>query len=230
MRQLLKARRTWLRQRLQPWETVRYGEIDVYWKRSLQGGGHTFGQQFVELAAGREWPRDQRVMEWCAGPGFIGFSLLAHGYCDSLCLADINPRAVEACRRTVRENGLEDRVTVHHSDNFDAIPPDAQFDLIVGNPPHFVDSNVGNIRAHDPEWRVHEGFFASVDRHLAPNGTILLQENNLGSSAATFRPMIERNGLKIAFETQHETPRSARSEMYFIGCLRDGDTAPGWMA
>jgi hypothetical protein len=45
------------------------------------------------------------------------FSLLGHGLAETLCLADINPEAVEACRRTIASNGLGDRAAVYHSDN-----------------------------------------------------------------------------------------------------------------
>ena len=38
---------------------------------------------------------------------FIGFSLLAHGICDKLTVADVNPEAVECCKKTVKENKLE---------------------------------------------------------------------------------------------------------------------------
>ncbi|MGZ9104358.1 MAG: hypothetical protein ACXW3M_00750, partial [Rhodoplanes sp.] len=55
-------------------------------------------------------------------PGFIGFSLLAHDLCETLCVADINPEAVAACRRTVEANRLSDRVSVYQSDNLKDIP------------------------------------------------------------------------------------------------------------
>ena len=58
-------------------------------------------------------PKQARVFEWCAGPAFIGFSLLGKGQCETLCLADINPTSVAACRRTLADNGLSGRVTVY---------------------------------------------------------------------------------------------------------------------
>ena len=67
----------------------------------------------VKLVAGRN---GGVLYEWCAGPGFIGFSLLGHGLCDSLCVADINPEAVAALRRTVATNGIGGQVSVYHSD------------------------------------------------------------------------------------------------------------------
>jgi len=109
-------------------------------------------------------PKQPRVFEWCAGPGFIGFSLLAHGLCDTLCLADINPAVVAACRRTIARNGLAGRVSAYLSNNLRSIPATERWDLIVANPPHFIDQDVGDLRTHDPDWSVHREFFATVAR------------------------------------------------------------------
>ena len=66
-----------------------------------------------------------RCFEFCAGPGFIGFMLLAAGICDTLVLGDVNPRAVAAARATLAESSnahLRRRVTVYHSDVLADIP------------------------------------------------------------------------------------------------------------
>ena len=126
--------------------------------------------------------------------------MLAHGLCDSLCLADINEEAVEACRRTIQENGLADRVSVYHSDNLTAIPASERWDLVVGNPPFYVDKQEYEIRAYDKDWHIHRGFYADVGRFLKPGGVILMQEANDGSTIDTFRPMIEKNGFSIVLE------------------------------
>lgn len=65
-----------------------YGSIDVYFKQNLRGGGDIFGQDYLRIV--KQLGKVNRLFEWCSGPGFIGFSLLANGMCDSLCLADIN--------------------------------------------------------------------------------------------------------------------------------------------
>jgi len=43
---------------------------------NLDGGGSTFGQDFIPVLRARGMPKVQRTFEWCSGPGFIGFSLL----------------------------------------------------------------------------------------------------------------------------------------------------------
>jgi 16S rRNA G1207 methylase RsmC len=113
-----------------------------------------------------------RVTQVVAGPGFIGFSLLAHGFTETLCLADINPQAVEACHRTVRDNQLADRVSVYLSDNLTDIAASEEWDLVVGNPPHMPDDYIGDLRTHDEEWHIHRNFFGAVERFLKPAGLL----------------------------------------------------------
>jgi tRNA1(Val) A37 N6-methylase TrmN6 len=156
--------------RLKPWRHTAYGDIHVGYRDHLDGGGRTSGMDYLPLFHDLGMPRQGRVFEWCAGPGFIGFALLGHGFCDTLCLADVNPEAVEACRRTVAQNRLAERVTVYHSDNLEAIPASEQWDLVVGNPPHFVDVSPGELRFHDEDWNLHRSFFATIGRFLKPGG------------------------------------------------------------
>jgi tRNA1(Val) A37 N6-methylase TrmN6 len=123
----------------------------------------------------------ERVHEWCAGAGNIGFALLGPGLCDELSLSDVNPRAIEAMRDTVRRNRLEGRVKVYESDVLKGVPVDERWDLVVGNPPHH---RVGteaeyraNIRGNDPGWRLHRQFYATVAQFLKPSGSTLTIEN-----------------------------------------------------
>ncbi len=108
--------------RMRPYREAAYAGVRVSYKQHLDGGGSTFGQDFVPLLRQRGMPKVARAFEWCAGPGFIGFSLLAQELCDTLCLADVNPEAVAACQRSVARNRLEAKVAVYLSDNLEDIP------------------------------------------------------------------------------------------------------------
>lgn len=214
--------------RLRPYRTATYAGVTVSYKPHLDGGGSTFGQEFIPFLRKRAMPRASRAFEWCAGPGFIGFSLLANGLTDTLCLADVNPEAVAACRRTVVQNRLQDRVAVYLSNNLAAIPPSEQWDLVVSNPPHFLTEAPGQLRYNDPDWRLHRGFFASVGAHLKPGGVIVLQENNRGSTVDMFREMIGQAGLRVVFVDGCFPERTADDHMYYVGIVRAGDAAPDW--
>src|SRR5260370_13118964 len=142
----------------------RYAGVDVSYRAGLDGGGTFLAQYFVR-AVRRHYERlpVKSAFEWCSGPGFIGFSLLADGICEHLCLADINPGALDCVRRTVSRNRLQDRVSYYLSDNFKAIPDDEQFDLIVGNPPSYYSLNSSHpyyhgfqddLRPNDARWHI----------------------------------------------------------------------------
>src|SRR3954468_5200722 len=115
---------------------IKYNQIAVNYLPELDGGGMTFGPQYLGVIR-QKLGRIGHAFEYCAGPGFIGFSLLANGLCDRLTLADVNPEAVEAGRDTIARNHLEDRVKVYLSDCLDQIPATEKWDLVVSNPPHF---------------------------------------------------------------------------------------------
>lgn len=54
-----------------------------------------------------------------------------------------------------------------------------------------------DMKAVDPEWRVHRMFCSRVKQHLNENGKVLFCEDSAASSPDTFRPMIEAGGLRI---------------------------------
>jgi hypothetical protein len=176
-----------------------YEHLRVAWLPELNGGGTAFGRQYV-LVARKRIGKVDRACEMCAGPGFIGFSLLAHGLCDSLCLCDVNPAAIDAIEHTIRINGLQDRVSVYLSDALEGIPEQEQWDLVVGNPPHFMgpQTAAGALLSNDPEWSVHRRFYATVRAHLKPHGQCVIQENYRGSSEETFLPMLDGTGMEYA--------------------------------
>jgi predicted RNA methylase len=214
--------------RLKPWRHAVYGNVRVSYRDHLDGGGRTSGMEYLPLFHDLGMPLQPRVFEWCAGPGFIGFALLGHGFCDTLCLADINPEAAEACQRTIEQNGLAERVTAYQSDNLNDIPASEQWDLVVGNPPHFIDISPGELRFHDEGWNLHRLFFAAIGGFLKPSGMVVLLENNRGSTAETFRSMIEAAGLSIVFVRGCEGRRTPYTRTYYLGIARRGDTIPDW--
>lgn len=170
--------------------------LKVAWRQELEGGGRGFGQDFVPLVE-HTFGHVGRVFEMCAGPGYVGLSLLANGLCDHLVFGDINPAAIEVLHETVRMNGLEDRVTIYESDALESIPSHERWDLVVVNPPHFPDQVGKNssLVLTDPEWDLHRRFFRDVGAFLNPGGSALLLESTEGSSPDDFLPMIAEGGL-----------------------------------
>jgi len=183
------------------YNTVTYGSIDVSYLDELDGGGARFGQDYLSFIPGHVG-KVGRAMEWCSGPGFIGFSMLAAGLCEELTLVDINPVAIAACQQTVRSNGLAGRVRVCHSDCMDALQPGDRYDLVVANPPHHpgVAASPGGhaqLLYNDLEWRIHRKFYREIPDHLSDAGRVILQEDAYLSNVDDFREMIEDAGLEL---------------------------------
>ncbi len=195
-----------------------YRDIEVSWLSELDGGGRSFGQAYLQVVK-EMFGKVGRAYEFCSGPAFIGFSLLAEGLCESLCLSDINPKAVAAVQDTINRHGLQDRVQVYLSDGLSAIPASEKWDLVVSNPPHFEVSTeeeyTSNIRLNDQHWRIHEEFYANVEPHLTERGSILMQENHLGSEASTFAHMVAGAGLETIDSFMCQSPQRGILDVYF---------------
>lgn len=188
---------------------VKYNQISVSYLPELDGGGMTFGQQYLGVIR-EKLGHVGHVFEFCAGPGFIGFSLLANGLCDRLTLADVNPAAVNAVRTTIRENHLEDRVSVYQSDCLDDIPATEKWDLVVSNPPHWDGDDEAykkSIRLVDPGWIIHKRFYRDVKKFLNPNASIIFQESSHATRREDFEPMIKESGLDLV-DVFEVVPRS----------------------
>jgi SAM-dependent methyltransferase len=165
----------------------------VFDRRDLDGGGAGFGQDYIPVLRELGLNHTGRLFEFCAGPGYIGYSLLAHGFCSHLTLADINPVAVAAARETAAFNGLADSVSIYQSDGLDDIPATEKWDLVVSNPPHFPDGNP-DLRLLDTEWKLHKRFYSQIKRFMNPGGQLVIQENAQGSKPDDFIPMIRDGG------------------------------------
>ena len=183
------------------YKTVTYGAIDVCYLDELDGGGARFGQDYLSFIPSHIG-KVNRALEWCAGPAFIGFSLLAAGLCTELTLLDINPIATAACRETVRNNGLGGLVRIYESDCMDALQQGDFYDLVVANPPHCGETTRSpgghsQILYNDAEWRIHRKFYQQVPEYLSDEGRVILQEDSELSSVDDFRAMIEDAGLEL---------------------------------
>lgn len=192
------------------WETTGARKIRVHHDSNMDGGGTWFGVEYSDIMRSRYQRGFSRCLEWCSGPGFIGFDLLDHGICTELVLMDRYAPAIEiSIPATVADNHLESaRAYLGHS--LGALPDHERFDLVVANPPHYLecpgDANYQRL-AVDPDWQAHQDFFKHIGQHLDPNGVILLQENQAGSirREQEWRHIIEKNGLRISavFDSPH---------------------------
>jgi len=132
-----------------------------------------------------------RILDLCCGSGCIGI-VAAHVFPGaSVDLADLDPRAVDVSRRNVALHGLEDRVAVHRSDLFDALPP-GRWELMLANPPYVDAADMGSLPAeyrHEPVRGLAGGddgldlvarILEALPERLAPGGMLVCE---VGASA-----------------------------------------------
>jgi len=184
----------------------------------LHGGGLSFGQNFGRVLLMFGLGRCESLFEFCAGPGYIGYWLLANGFCERLSLADINPRAVEVARKTASYNQISQMVSVYLSDGLREIPREERWDLVVTNPPHLLPRGAGDkdTKAFDRDWTVHREFYSTVKRFMKPGGHVVMMENRAASSLEVFEPMIQAGGGSVVGTLIGADLRGHEDGLYYI--------------
>jgi methylase of polypeptide subunit release factors len=151
------------------------------------GGGSTQYADFINFfkEKGDDLPKYKNCLEWCAGPGFIGYSLLDEEVCQHVTFMDIHEPAIDDARNNAIFNNLTDRTSFYTIDAIHKLPTDLKFDLVVGNPPHSLKAseewlnNKGLFRLIvDLDWKIHEEFFAHITDYLLPGAEVILSEND----------------------------------------------------
>jgi 16S rRNA G966 N2-methylase RsmD len=195
-----------------------YNGLKVAWLPELDGGGSETYKEFLVIIK-KTVGKVDRICEFCAGPSFIGFSLLAEGLCNSLCLIDINPEAVKAMQETIKLNNLQDKVTVYLSDGLNNVPESEKWDLVVSNPPHFKaqtqEEYEKNIILKDPNWSIHKNFFRDVNKFMKPHSTIIMQECYMGVEEKDFLPFLKDGNLHLIDTFMFKKPDNQWRDVYF---------------
>jgi len=181
-------------------------DFDVLYTKEIDGFGR-YHSQIYPMVLAKIYPGQQfnNCLEWCAGPGFIGFRLMADNVVNSLTMMDLYAPALEACENTWKNRPprLEQKTmeTVQGS-TVDCLE-NRLFDLIVANPPNFDNNDLyptitNKYRiTQDPNWQSHNNFFLNIKKNLTPNGKILLMKHKDGSQPSGHLTSIRDGGLKL---------------------------------
>ncbi|MEZ5573303.1 MAG: 50S ribosomal protein L3 N(5)-glutamine methyltransferase [Halioglobus sp.] len=134
-------------------------------------------------------PGPTRILDLCCGGGCIGLAV-AHYFPEArVDLLDIDHAALELARENTRLLHLEDRVTVLHSDLFDALTTQT-YDLILSNPPYVDEADLAAMPAeyhHEPELALGSGadglditrrILACARGFLRDSGLLLVEVGN----------------------------------------------------
>lgn len=196
-------------------------EIKIEIENWMDGGGLTFGQEVASVVK-KLFPNKvhNSCLDWCSGPGTIGFELLGQGLIENLVLMDINGEVIRRAKNIARNNNIDNRVKALTSFSCEFLPRDITYDLVVSNPPHY--HKLGNMsfyngdykvvtsevrrKAEDKGWDIHRDFCKHIKHRLRPDGHIIWQESVKGSSTNDFEHMIDYYDMKIVDSFIFEIP------------------------
>lgn len=97
-----------------------------------------------------------RVLDLCAGSGCVGLAVAANVPGCRVVLADVSEAALQVCKRNVRRNDLNARVTCVHADALQ--PPAAalwDFDVIACNPPYIPTGDLPGLDVSVRDYEPH---------------------------------------------------------------------------
>ncbi len=183
--------------------------LSVSYEPKLDGGGQILAPVFYKLL------KDQKVKtiyEWCAGPSWIGLWLLHKGVCEELVVSDINPKAMEHVKKTAKESSYPVRTYV--SDNMKDIPSWEKFDIVVANPPNYVNiqtsHSVGrmreDLRPSDIDWKIHKDFYKNIGGYLKENSKMYISEVGINDKEIYLSGEGFYNNTKELYDVRERKP------------------------
>lgn len=130
-----------------------------------------------------------RVLDIFSGSGCLGVAAAKNVAGATVDFSDIDPVAAEQIKINIGINGIESgRARVFVSDIFSAIPTDAEYDIILANPPYVDPARMGEVQEsvleHEPAVALFGGreglevisrFLEQAKKRRNKNGTIYME-------------------------------------------------------
>ncbi|MES9991684.1 MAG: 50S ribosomal protein L3 N(5)-glutamine methyltransferase [Candidatus Thiodiazotropha sp.] len=134
-------------------------------------------------------PASPQILDLCCGSGCIGIATAAYLPDSQVDLADISADVLLVAQQNVAEYDFQDRVSIHRSDLFEALPQ-KQYDMIVSNPPYVGETEMGELPAeyrHEPVLALQanengleivQRILQQAARYLTPQGILIVEVGN----------------------------------------------------
>lgn len=148
-------------------------------------------------------PEPRRVLDLCCGGGCIGLATAHHFPQLKVDLADLDQKALQLAGENASLLGVEGRVSLMHSNLFEAIEP-VKYDIILSNPPYVNASDLDTMPAeyhHEPELALGSGpdGLALTRQILQRAGSYLSDDGLLVVEVGNSWPDLEELYPKVAF-------------------------------
>jgi methylase of polypeptide subunit release factors len=182
------------------------------------GGGGALIKNFLVDELSERLGKQEKVLELCSGPGFIGLHMLETGFCEEIHLSDVN---VYALPKNTKAKTI-------HSDGLKNISE--KYDLIVCNPPwfdhktYFFDIEIPSDRSSliftDEKWRLHKHIFSTASEHLNDGGYLVLLDCKFSTHPENFGNFWKNLELIESFNYSNITPASIMSHLSYTAIYR----------
>ena len=135
-----------------------------------------------------ELERQVQVCDVGTGSGCIGITLVCERPLAHLTAIDISGAALRVAELNAQTHSVTDRITFLTSDCFDSVAPNAQFDLVVSNPPYVSAGALSGlqreVKDHEPLVALSPGedglvvirrLLSDAPRYLNPDGHLMME-------------------------------------------------------
>lgn len=131
--------------------------------------------------------RPAAVLDLCTGSGAIAVTLAAERTQARVTATDLSEAALEIAAENAAQHGVQERVELRQGDLFEAVSPDARFELVVANPPYIREAELAQLAPelqHEPAVALVSGpdgldvlrrLSEQVARYLVPGGVALFE-------------------------------------------------------
>ena len=151
------------------------------------------------------------VLELCAGAGHIGLLAVAQTGRRLLCV-DANPVACDYARANALAAGLADLVEVREVRLQEALAPGETFAVVIADPPWVPREQTGRypedpltaIDGGDDGLDVARACLATIDDHLSPGGSAVLQVGTCAQADALRREPCFSDGRLVMVEVRQQ--------------------------
>lgn len=188
-----------------------YSGYKLIYNQLLEGGGVDQRRDFLYIISKIGKPVYQNALEWCAGPGIIGYELLGFNKTKKISFMDLYKPALDNCLESAVRNNVTDKVTVYLTDKISNINTQEKFDLVVGNPPHAFDFDDwsktqltqerptpndfpwwdNQVRIDvDRDMMIHKEFFDNIRDKITDDADIFISETGLQNDVIAYAKSI----------------------------------------
>jgi methylase of polypeptide subunit release factors len=147
------------------------------------------------------------------GSGVLSFQLIQNGF-KNIYASDTNKNAIIGLSKEIKRLGFEDKITLNHADLFENC--EIKADIIVFNPPWLLAKHTleeGIDKAMYYEENLFDRFFEQAQKHLNPEGKIVLIFSNLAQvvDKESTHPIIEELQKNNRYKKELHLKRDVRA-------------------